>query len=666
MPSPPGNARPPSRFQRGQAIVLIAIMLAVVVGMAALAIDGSRAYALRRDLQAAVDAAALAAGDTLQQNPGNWMLAESAATSSFGVNMRLYNAPSCAPIYGAPPVSVTCNYLDGSGTVLKQVVTALGAAGSQFVIMASRPLVLQFARILTNGTTPRLSAVATGGVNNLLYAPAVAALSQAGCGGQPGSAISVTGNGTLDVQGDVVSNGAISVSGGNLSVAGDIYARCQSSLASTVNNCYPSDTAAPCTLPNVVGAIKSGSRFADPNYPPPQVTAGSQGQPGWDVVLNPGVYANDPVFNNNHGNPPGSDSGQQCWFLKAGVYQWTRGITNDGDFISNELKPPDEPNDADSTRLARRQFWNTNGVNCAGSFRVSAIAGSPIPTGTWAIKVTSTRTDSYLGINYLRESAPSYCQTVDVGATQVIQVQISNVPGAQSYNVYASKPPNGCSGPFGLAGSIPVVGPVRNNATNGCPSFGGGCSLGSESAVFDSAILGGGWLPTGFAAPPDGETAPLGFRQVNQNPDRGVPSRGDRANENACAAAGAPATCPSAVTPGAVAFYIPSTGCLVDTNNGDNFVFSGYQYNWIAIYEPGFARPPANGCANLMDASSNSAYVGLVYMPAASLDIPTRVGFRTEATGGIIALTITFSGSLPLIVSSAAYSPVPPGARLTG
>ena len=41
--------------QRGQAIVLIAIMLAIVIGMAALAIDGSRAYALRRDLQAAID-----------------------------------------------------------------------------------------------------------------------------------------------------------------------------------------------------------------------------------------------------------------------------------------------------------------------------------------------------------------------------------------------------------------------------------------------------------------------------------------------------------------------------------------------------------------------------------------------------------------------------------
>src|ERR1700694_1185754 len=86
--------------QRGQAIVLIAIMLAVLVGMAALAIDGSRAYSLRRDLQDAVDAAALAAGDTLQQTviPGVCVLgscyaqAEMAATASFGKNLFLYAA----------------------------------------------------------------------------------------------------------------------------------------------------------------------------------------------------------------------------------------------------------------------------------------------------------------------------------------------------------------------------------------------------------------------------------------------------------------------------------------------------------------------------------------------------------------------------------------------
>jgi uncharacterized membrane protein len=86
-----GLAQVRPRSQRAQAIVLIAIMLAVVVGMAALAIDGSRAYALRRDLQAAVDSAALAAGDKLQQT-GSYASGEQAASTIFGTNLRLYAA----------------------------------------------------------------------------------------------------------------------------------------------------------------------------------------------------------------------------------------------------------------------------------------------------------------------------------------------------------------------------------------------------------------------------------------------------------------------------------------------------------------------------------------------------------------------------------------------
>jgi uncharacterized membrane protein len=151
------------RRQRGQAIVLIAIMLAVLVGMAALAIDGARAYALRRDLQEAVDAAALAAGDNLQQT-GSYILAEQAATTSFGKNLFLYAAPNCGSGYATPGpgvVTVTCTY--GDGTVLTQVVSMLGAAGGQFVITGARGLQLQFARILTNGATPTLKAIGTGG-----------------------------------------------------------------------------------------------------------------------------------------------------------------------------------------------------------------------------------------------------------------------------------------------------------------------------------------------------------------------------------------------------------------------------------------------------------------------------------------------------------------------
>jgi len=391
----------PPRSERGQAIVLIAIMLAVVVGMAALAIDGSRAYALRRDLQAAVDAAALAAGDNLQQT-GSYATAEQAATASFGANLRLYNGPACAPAYAAPgaaPLTITCTYSDG--TVLKQVVSSLGPAGSQFTITASRSLVLQFARILTNGTTPLLSAAASGGVNNLLYAPTIAALNQAGCGGAPGSAITVNGAGSLVLSGDLVANGAITVSAGSVSVAGDIYARCQAAVGGSTTKCYPSGASGPCTFPDVIGATRSGNRLADPNYPPPPVAGGGQPLPAANVVISPGSYAANPNFGFH-----------RCYFLSSGVYRWQAGYSNNGGLVSNELKPPDEPLATDNTRLAAVQFWNLDRANCAGSIQLTASGGGP-PLGTWGVELTSVRNDIYAGTSYLRESAPSRWSSVN-------------------------------------------------------------------------------------------------------------------------------------------------------------------------------------------------------------------------------------------------------------
>jgi len=663
-----GTLSPP-RFQQGQAIVLIAIMLAVVVGMAALAIDGSRAYALRRDLQAAVDAAALAAGDNLQQT-GLYTSAEPAATASFGANARLYNAPSCSPVYAAPdathnPRTITCNYSDG--TVLTQVVTALGPAGTQFTIRASRSLVLQFAGILTNGTTPRLSAVASGGVNNLLYTPTIAALSQAGCGGMPGNAITTTTGGTLSIVGDMVSSGAISIAG-SAQVTGDVYARCQSSVPGLTTLCYPSGNATPCTFPDVAGLTKSGYNFVDPNYPQPLVIGGSQGTPANTVVLSPGTYAPDPAFGS-----------LRCYFLTGGVYKWQGGYTNNGAFVSNELRPPDEPVYNNNTVLAGHQLWNTDGVNCAGAVKLTPVAGTTLSReGNWAVVVTSVRADSYNGVFYTRESAPSMCRTVSIGDNQVMQVQISNVPGATSYNVYAAPPSNGCSGPFGLAGNIPVVGPVQNNSTQppNCPAYSGtGCSLGYESAIFDSALIGSAFSPNALAAPgvvgsypPSGETAPLRSNLPNENASRAAPPAGDRANENACqTVARALTPCPGAITPGAVAFVIPNGGCVNDTSNGDIRIFSGYQYNWMALYEPGAFNPPANTCSNFLGAATDSAFVGLIYTPSAAITVNKASAFRTDEGGGVIAYTLTFGGQLPTIIGDAGdYGPMPPGAKLTG
>jgi Flp pilus assembly protein TadG len=645
--------------------VLIAITLAVVVGMAALAIDGSRAYALRRDLQAAVDAAALAAADTLQKT-GSYMQAEQAATTIFDSNIRLYTGPSsCTPVYGAPPRTITCNYTDG--TVLTQVVAGLGPAGSQFTISASRELQLQFASILTNGTTPRVASAASANVNNLLFAPTITALDQAGCDGVPGNAVSVSGGGTLAVVGDLVSNGTISVTGGvNLQVAGDIYDRCQAPVPGAVaNTCYPSGAATPCTFPDVAGSTYSGRPVSDPAYPPPAVTGGSQSAPSQNVVLNPGTYSANPNF-----------STSLCYFLSAGVYKWQNGYTNGGGFVSNDLKPPDEPSTANNQVLAN-QMWNTGGVNCAGSFMPAGVSNSnSVRAGTWAIEVTAVRTDTYSGVNYKRESAPSMCRTVQVNGGQAIQIQISNVPGATSYNVYALPPPNPpCSLPLGYIGNVPVVGTVENDSTAGCPTFSGfSCSLRNETAVFDSTIIPNGFATNPFvsvpvlgAYAPAGETPPLRVNLPNQNPDRATPPAGDRANENQCdTIGGAATTCPGAVTPGAVEFYIPSGGCLNATTLADNFLFSGHQYDWIMVYEPGQSYPPANTCSNLLAAQADSAWVGLVYMPAAALTVQKAASFRTEATGGLVADTITFSGQMPAIIGNANYQPAPPASRLTG
>ncbi len=672
-----------TRGQKGQAIVLIALMLGVVVGMAALAIDGSRAYALRRDLQAAADGAALTAADSYQRS-GAYITAEQASSAAFGVNLRIYGAPVCT--YGSPgasPFTVTCAYADG--TTLTDVVSALGPRGAQFQLTAARPLSLQFARILTNGTTPTISAPSTGRVNDLLYSPTLAALEQDGCGGLGGAAITVNGSGTLSVTGDVVTAGSISVVSGSAVVAGDIYARCQGSVAGMRTACYPSRSGPPCTFPDVAGAVRSGYRYVDPNFPPPAVVGGGQGAPASNTSLSPGTYSSNPSFVRN-----------RCWFLTGGVYDWMGGFTNSNDLVSNELKPPSEPSTDDNTEASTSQFWDGNGVNCAGSFQTtSADLPTSITRGKWGVELTSVRNDTYSGTSYRRESAPSVCQVVNVKGGDAIRIDVSNLPGPTSYNVYLSLPNNGCSGPFGLAGNIPVSGTISNSNTNPCPTFNGnGCSLGHETAIFDSTVVSVLFAPNSGAAPgtytsypPDPETTPLAAGLPNQNPARGVGATGDRANENNCdSLAGALVSCAGPITPGAVVFYLPSGACLNNTNGGndnnnngnnndnggnenngnggDSYVFSGYQYNWMSVYEPGAGYPPANVCSNSLGGSSNTAFVGVMYMPSASLAVTSHFAFESGGIGGIIADSITFNGTLPSINFNAGYAPVPFAARI--
>ncbi|HET7421853.1 MAG TPA: Tad domain-containing protein, partial [Candidatus Dormibacteraeota bacterium] len=102
------------RMQRGQAIVMIGLILVVLFGFLGLAMDGGRAYLDRRSLQSSVDAAALAAAYNYMNN-NNYGLAEVAATNEFANNQRLYDPPSCTG-YGS--LNVNCSFDDPTGEAL--------------------------------------------------------------------------------------------------------------------------------------------------------------------------------------------------------------------------------------------------------------------------------------------------------------------------------------------------------------------------------------------------------------------------------------------------------------------------------------------------------------------------------------------------------------------
>jgi hypothetical protein len=123
--------------------------------------------------------------------------------------------------------------------------------------------------------------------------------------------------------------------------------------------------------------------------------------------------------------------------------------------------------------------------------------------------------------------------------------------------------------------------------------------------------------------------------------------------------AGGAATCPGPITPGAAELYFPNGACLATGNGADTYVFSGYQYDWISVYEPS-----GNTCGNLLGAHGNSAFIGLFYAPSASVAVSSQYAFEAPGVGGVLAGSVSFSGTLPAITFSALYAPVPPAARI--
>jgi len=666
-------------YQRGQAIVLVALMLTVLFGFVGLAIDGGRGYLDRRHLQGSVDAAALAAAYDYMNNT-DYGSAELAAVNEFAENERLYGSPTCS---GYGTMTVSCLYSDPTNQALTLNVANHSIAGVTFQATAVHHVGITIMQVMGFGPTVTVGAQATAvarrqGTNGA----AIQTLSQGSCNAT-GPSLVFTGTSATAVTGDVWSNGIINENG---SAGGSID-------GNVVNVC---PDVPPTRLPNftVTGSQASGFNIPDPGYGQPALdsTARTWNSTSGSTQL-AGTYASDPHL----------AGGAGCYFLSGGIYNFSAGFTQNGGFVSNELRPPSEANlvsdgvpnattlrtdwsgtrqtsmpvnalpgpvpqnaniyvggqtftasaiaaaGATSISINRQdvtgtipsatfvsigqypQFWDSNGVGCGSSFTLSTPGPGGFSAGTVSVSVTSVRWQPN-GVAtcsgpssptcYERESAPSLCKTVTVGNSGNVRVDVGAVPGAQDFNVYLASNGN-CTGLTYCA----HTGGNSNVTINACAA------------------------PPN-PSPPDSQRLPVAPGLPNSNAAAGTPPNGDVANSAHCVdpTTGIAMACPSAWTVGAVMFFIPGGGstsvCLNLEGGGDIVAYSGYQYARVLLFEPGPQQPaPPNTCPNNISGHGITSLIGIIYTPAADVTIIGSSSYLATIAGGVISWTATIKGN---------------------
>jgi hypothetical protein len=726
MPSTVPSTRtksPQRKLQEGQAIVLIALLILVLFGMLGLAIDSGRSYVDRRDQQAAVDAAALAAGDFYDNYPDYPDVAAvtlPAARQVYENNLHLYGGYTQHVTYhytnvGSSGQLVEDQWVDTFPGGYQLTITAINTLfnGYQFQFDSTHGFPLAFMQIFGGPANVTINATASSIVGNQRQTPALLTLDTVGC------STSLGGNGNLTVLGDVYSNGQACVSS-SLHLAGNCYGAAGSQCSQAAYYCYNSDPgfvpySPPCRAGDVTGTyVVPAPSLPDPGYIAPSVpyyqSAGQQLDRGTYTEMTPGLYNN---FSLN--------GGDGCYFLDAGVYSWNGGYSSHGGLVSNELKAPSEElwgAGAGTAAGAVAPFWDA--ANCSGNFAVTVVSapGNGMRhnggQGNWGIELTAVRYDRFidptLGVaqnpcftspGCRRESAPSSCvlaPTIDSN-NQGIDINITkNSPGAQYYLAYIN--PNGCDGAannfsfvgrflapgFADAGSPPAIAvgaPWSGTLINGQGAY--PCALSITISICNIA-----YNTFNIQSPhqcfaqvravgcetPDDETAPQCFQSCP--PAASTPQEnaamaleyapytgGDVANENYCVVSPNPgdpnAPCaPAKVTPGAVQFYFPNGACFDQNGGGYTHVFSGEQYNWIVIYSP-----PGASCAvtQKLNGNASTQYIGTIYTPSSNWDILGTD--KAPLAGQVICYTASVTGNGSAGIDfNPNYSPAPPAARL--
>src|ERR1700675_5021867 len=199
------------RLQEGQAIALTAFLILVLFAMLGLAIDSGRAYVDRRDQQAAVDSAALAAGDWYENYSNLYGSTLPQSKMLYARNLHLYAAPT-SDVLSTTFVGPNLNLQQDTevvtyagGYLLTIVATNTQFNGYQFAFTSTHQLPLAFMQIFGGPINVTINATATAIVGNQRQTPALLTLSNGNC------AMNLKGGAQLTVLGDVYSNGTACV-----------------------------------------------------------------------------------------------------------------------------------------------------------------------------------------------------------------------------------------------------------------------------------------------------------------------------------------------------------------------------------------------------------------------------------------------------------------------
>ena len=617
----------PGLSQRGQAIVLVALMLAILLGFLGLSIDSGRVYVERRQLQTAADSAALAAADafwaahsTHQPDADADAAAYEAGARVFALNERLEPSGFAGTGYGS-------YHSNGYDLTLTRLTPPAPNAAFVYEARAAQSVGVTIMQVLGAGSSVGIVAWARAAVGAQFSSPTVMTLSTGNCfGNNAGNSLSFKGNTTAIIEGSVYDNGSVfnQSSASTVAITDSIFDNCTTSLPNIDYGAfYPNS-------PPLPDPLLGYDRLQQVLYA--AYASLTPSAPGAVVEIGPGPYTLDPRLN-----------GSNCYFLEPGIYNWRGGFTSNNGLVSNELTAPDDP------------FWAGNGAGCAGLVTASAVpASTPLPrVGTWGVAVTSIRTDGGATRESMSSGVPSglpsdpsapqqACVSVNVSAGQGIQVAVSNQPGARGYRFYLS--PNGCSGPFGYAGEYDFpssfVETYDNQTARQCPYTPtlpatpgvrtGACSLGyTVSQQFDGTLITGSWAvgpnECVTASPVSGCRPPTG----------GIYD--DRANQYYVVGTGS-----AAKTPGAVQFYFGGAGCLSQEGGGAVYAFSGIQYGYVVLYGP-------TTCPAKLTGGSYTQYIGVTYFPTS--DVSISGGNISPVAGSIIVFSAVVTGGGNLAVT---------------